>query len=119
MAQRTGPTNPQLQGLIQELKKKSKDANLWSRIAFELERPTRKRRVVNLARINRFTKDNETIIVPGKVLGSGPLNHKLTIAAFSFSQSALDKINQAQAKALSIEAFMKEDIKGKHVRIIG
>jgi len=119
MAKRTGPTNRKLQLLIDELKKKSTEAKLWRRIAFDLEKPTRKRRIVNLARINKYTKENETVIVPGKVLGSGPLNHKLTIAAFSFSQGALEKINKANAKAVSIEAFMKEDIKGKQVRIIG
>jgi large subunit ribosomal protein L18e len=119
MTTRTGPTNPVLLSLIQELKKKGKEAKLWERIAFELERPTRKKRVVNLARINKYTEENETIVVPGKVLGSGPLDHKLTIAAFSFSQGALDKIHQAQAKAVSIKALLKENIKGKQVRIIG
>jgi len=112
-------TNPKLKSLIQELKKKPTEAKLWKRIASDLEKPTRNRRIVNISRINRFTKENETIIVPGKVLGSGLLDHKLTIAAYTFSKGALDKINKANAKAVSLEDFMKEDIKGKQVRIIG
>lgn len=119
MAKRTGSTNPKLHALIQELKKKSVEVKLWKRIALDLEKPTRNRRIVNLSRINRYTKANETIIVPGKVLGSGLLDHNVTIAAYSFSQSALEKINKANAKALSIEDFMKEYIKGKRVRVIG
>jgi len=114
---RTGPTNPDLKNLIQELRKKNE--NIWKRIAFDLEKPTRKRRVVNLSRINRFTRENEIVVVPGKVLGSGLLSHKLTIAAYTFSGSALEKISKANAKAISLEEFMKDDIKGKRVRIIG
>ncbi len=92
MAKRTGPTNIHLKELIIELKKNSisHNSNLWKRIAKELSKPTRVRRIVNLSRINRHTKENENIIVPGKVLASGDLDHKLTIAAWQFSEQALD-----------------------------
>lgn len=118
---RTGPTNQNLRNLIKDLKRLSSEQNikLWKRIVLDLEKPTRQRRVVNLSRISRYTKENDTIIVPGKVLGSGLLNHKLTIAAYSFSQGALQKINKANAKAISIKELMKENIKGKGVKIIG
>lgn len=118
---RTGPTNPNLRELITDLKRLSSEQNikLWQRIAQDLEKPTRQRRAVNLSRINRFTKENETIIVPGKVLGSGLLAHKLTIAANSFSLGALEKINKVNAKAIHISELMKESIKGKRIRIIG
>jgi len=91
----------------------------WKRIALDLEGPTRNRRVVNLSKINRFTKDGEIIVVPGKVLSSGELNHSLTIAAWQFSQNALEKINKKNAKAITIKELMKTNIKGKRVRIIG
>ncbi len=91
----------------------------WNRIASDLEKPTRQRRAVNLSKINRFTKENEIIVVPGKVLSSGELNHKLTIAAWQFSQKALEKINKKNAKAMTIQELMKTNIKEKRVRIIG
>ena len=118
---RTGPTNPVLINLIGELKKRSieQNVNIWRRIADDLEKPTRKRRVVNLSNINRYTKENETIVVPGKVLGSGTLDHKLTIAAYTFSQSALDKITKIGAKVVPLEEISKESPKGKRIRIIG
>ncbi len=118
---RTGPTNPILNDLISELKKRSieQDANLWKRIAEDLEKPTRQRRAVNLSRISRHTKENETIVVPGKVLGSGTLDHKLTIAALNFSQGALDKIIKAGAKVVALDEISKESPKGKRIRIIG
>ncbi len=120
MAKRTGPINQNLKALIQELRKLSNQQNskLWKRIALDLEKPTRQRRVVNISRINRHTKKNENIIVPGKVLGSGVLEHPVTVAAWQFSQQAKEKINKI-GKAIPIQELMKQDIKGKGVRIIG
>jgi large subunit ribosomal protein L18e len=114
-------TNDHLIGLIQELKKKAieTDTKMFKRIATDLEKPTRIRRSVNLSRINRFTKENEVIIVPGKVLGTGDLDHSLTIAAYKFSSSALDKINSSKSKAISINDLISGEIKGKKIRIIG
>ena len=121
MAKRTGPTNPILIKLINELKKRSSEqnVNIWKRIALDLEKPTRNRRIVNLSRINRYTKENEIIVVPGKVLGSGLLNHKLTIAAWQFSQGAKEKMKEAGVKILTLDEISKESPKGKRIKIIG
>ncbi|MDP7141146.1 MAG: 50S ribosomal protein L18e [Candidatus Woesearchaeota archaeon] len=121
MVKRTGPTNSSLISLIESLKALGSENNvpLWKRIAKELEKPRRNARAVNLSKINKYTKEDEVIIVPGKVLGDGVLEHKLTIGAFSYSKSALEKINKAQAKAMLIKDFMGMDIKGKRIRIIG
>lgn len=121
MSKRTGPTNPILNELIQELKKKSieQKIKLWKRIALDLERPTRNRRIVNLSRINRNTKENEIIVVPGKVLGSGVLSHKLTISAFQFSESAKNKILENGSKIIPLTELSNENPKGKRIRIIG
>jgi len=117
----TGPTNPLLIGLIEDLKKSSVDqkVNLWQKIASDLERPTRRRRIVNLSKINRYTKENETIVVPGKVLGSGVLDHKLTISAYQFSDSAKEKLQKAGAKIISLNELIQESPKGKKIKIIG
>jgi large subunit ribosomal protein L18e len=113
--------NEQLQGLIGELKKQSRQENvpIWKRIAIDLEKPTRQRRIVNLSKIARVTKENETIIVPGKVLGTGELGHKLTIAAYTFSGSALEKLAQAKCTWYTIPDFMKKNPKGAKTRVIG
>ncbi len=117
---RTGSTNLELRNLIQELKKKSIEhgVNIWKRVANDLEKPTRKRRIVNLYKINKYTKKDETIIVPGKVLSVGELDHPVTIAAFSFSGAALDKINKI-GKIIPINDLIKVSPKGKKIRIIG
>ena len=121
MAKRTGPTNPLLENLIMELKKRSSEqaVNLWKRIATDLEKPTRQRRVVNLSRINRYTKENEIVIIPGKVLGSGILNHKLTISAYQFSDQAKNKIEKVGAKIIPLLELSNEKPNGKKIKIIG
>ena len=121
MAKRTGPTNPLLRDLIGELKKRSYEQSvyLWKRIALDLERPTRQRRVVNLSRINRHTKENEIIIVPGKVLGTGILNHKITISAYQFSEQAKNKLEKTGARMVTLLELSKEKPNGKRIRIIG
>ena len=65
MVKRTGPTNYQLTNLIEELKTKSieEKSGFWKRIATDLEKPSRQRRVVNLSRINKFSKENETLYI--------------------------------------------------------
>ncbi len=117
----TGATNPILMGLIEDLKKKSVEhkVNIWNKIASDLKRPTRKRRLVNISKINTYSKENETIIVPGKVLGSGILDHKLTISAYQFSDSAKENLEKAGAKIISLSELIKESPKGKRIRIIG
>ena len=117
---RTGPTNPQLRDLIKELRKKAIEhgARIWKRIAEDLEKSTRQRRIVNLYKINKFVKKDETAIVPGKVLGIGELDHSVTIAAWQFSNNALEKINKV-GKAIYISDLLKESPKGKGMRILG
>ena len=121
MSKITGPINPVLQSLIHELKKRSNEqsVNLWKRVANDLEKPTRQRRVVNLSSISRYTKENEVIVVPGKVLGAGDLKHKVTISAFQFSNGAKEKIEKAGAKVITLLELSKENPSGKGIRIIG
>ena len=110
-------TNELLLDLVAELKKTStaKKTKIWKAVALELLKPTRKMREVNLDKINRVTKANDIIVVPGKVLGQGDVDHKVTVAAFNFSESAKAKIKDN----LTIQELMKKNPKGTGVKIIG
>lgn len=118
---RTGPKNEQLRSLVAELKERGhKDKTpLLLRLANDLSKPTRTRRIVNLSRINRFSKNDEVIVVPGKVLATGELDHSVTIAAWTFSGQAKEKIAKANAKAISIQDLLSDGVKGKKIRIFG
>lgn len=97
----------------------SSQAALWKRVADDLEKPTRQRRVVNISRLARYTKPNETIVVPGKVLGSGNLPHSIVVAALDFSTGAKEQIAQANGKAITISELLKQKPKAQDVRILG
>lgn len=114
---KTGPTNIYVKNLIQEIKENAskEESAFWKRIRKELERSRRNRRSVNIERLETHTKDKETIIVPGKVLGDGELTHDITVAALQFSEKAKEKIK----KTMTIKELLKENPKGKGVRIIG
>jgi len=107
-------------GLIVDLKALSREngVNIWRDIARRLERPTRNYSEVNLSKINRYSSEDETVIVPGKVLSSGNIEHKVIVAALDFSESAKEKITNKGGSCLNIEDLVKENPNGSGVKIM-
>ncbi len=120
MVKRTGPTNPILKALIEDLKKKSieKKSNFLKDIVEKLNKPRRQRVEVNLAHIERCTDKNETIIVPGVVIGYGELTKPITVSAWRFSKPAKQKIEKIKGKAISIEELASKNPNGTNVKIM-
>jgi large subunit ribosomal protein L18e len=118
---KTKATNPELLQLISFLSKQSNEhkVDIWRNVAERLAKPRRRKAPVNLSRLNRFTKKSETVIVPGKVLGTGEIEHSVTVAAFAFSAKSKEKIEAARGKCLSFFDLVKKDPKGSKVKIIG
>lgn len=85
----------------------------WTEVAGIISKPKRKFVIVNLSKISKYSKDGETIIVPGKILGEGELSHKITLAAVSASEEAKKKV-----KIHSIEDMVKKHPKGEGLKII-
>ena len=56
-------------------------------------------------------------MVPGKVLGVGEIDHKLTIACLNCSKTARKKIETSGSKLLSIEELIEQNPDGKDVKI--
>ncbi|MBI5046890.1 50S ribosomal protein L18e [Candidatus Micrarchaeota archaeon] len=108
--------NQTLLSLLESLMKSEKP--IWKKIAYELSKPRRQKIEVNLTKISDYADDNRTILVPGKVLGSGGMAKKVTVAAFSFSESAKSMIVAAGGKALTIDALYKSNPDGKEVFIL-
>lgn len=120
MQRATKKTNPQLINLIIMLKETARknEANIWHDIAKKLESPTKNYAEVNISKINRYANESETILVPGKVLGTGSLEQPVKIAALNFSKSALGKIREAQGSCMTIEELMTTNPKGSRIRIL-
>jgi large subunit ribosomal protein L18e len=117
----TKSTNPEIIKLIRYLKKQSREqeADIWHDVAAGLSKPSRQRIAVNLSRINRYTEKSDVVVVPGKVLASGMLDHAVTVAAFDASARAKAKLAAAKAKYLSISELVEQNPKGSNVKIIG
>jgi large subunit ribosomal protein L18e len=120
MVRPTGPTNPVLRKLLRRLRSQGKKqkARIWSEVAERLEGPRRNRAEVNLSRINRYTNDGSTVLVPGKVLAAGKLDHPVTVVAFKFSGSAARKILAVGGKTMSIQQLMEINPRGKGVKLM-
>lgn len=114
-------TSPEYMRVISILRKASNDADaaIWDAVAEKLEKSKHKRFAVNISRVNRASGDSETIIVPGKVLGAGRLDHKISVAAFDFSEEAKAKIEKAGGECLTIQTLVQRNSKGSGVKIIG
>ena len=112
--------NKELERTIEELKANYRKTgqSLWAALSDELNRSKRKRNSVNLSQINRLTKEGDIAAVPGKVLASGTLDHQVTIAAFSFSDAALDKIKTFNSEAKTITQLATEGVELSKVKII-
>ena len=113
-------SNIRLLDLIHTLKAASREneVSIWRDIATRLEGPGKNYAEVNISKINRYAGDGETILVPGKVLGSGLLEMSVTVAALNFSESALAKIRGANGQCMSIEELIRDNPKGSQVRIL-
>lgn len=116
----TKSTNPELIQLIRFLKKQGneKKAKIWRDVAKHLSKTRQQRAAVNLSRINRHTKKRDMVVVPGKILGTGTIDHAVTVAALNMSEKAKDKLAAAKATYLSIPELVKKNPKGANIKII-
>ncbi|NUN11366.1 50S ribosomal protein L18e, partial [Candidatus Micrarchaeota archaeon] len=96
-------------------RKSAKQGKIWDSVADLLEAPSRKKKTASFARLNRITKDGETIVLCSKLLSKGNLNHSLTIACFDYSNKAKDEKN---AKLIGIKELVTKNPKGSGVRIV-
>ena len=117
----THKTNTYLKQLAIDLYTVSAQSKVpvWRRVADDLLRPTRQKRLVNIFKLDLYANDGDVIVVPGKVLGTGDLQKKVTVAAFDFSKSAVEKIKLAKGNTMTIKELVQKNPKGKDVRVFG
>ncbi|MFT4893167.1 MAG: large subunit ribosomal protein L18e [Candidatus Nanohaloarchaea archaeon] len=115
MDKKADPTNPVLLNTIELLQEQ--DASVWNEVAENLGKVNRRRPEVNLSDIERNTEDGDTVVVPGKVLGSGRLTKDVEVAAFKASNSAKNHINE-NGEFKFIEDLVDENPEGSDVKVI-
>jgi large subunit ribosomal protein L18e len=107
--------------MARDLKKASakNDAAIWSKLAEYALKPSIARRDLNLNRIDQLTKENDIVVFPGKVLGTGNISHKITLFSFSISNSAASKIIEKGGKLISHSDLIAQNPTGKGVVLLG
>ncbi|MBC5793223.1 MAG: 50S ribosomal protein L18e [Nanohaloarchaea archaeon] len=115
MDAKADPTNPVLVETIELLKEQ--DAPVYREAAENLGKVNRRRPEVNISDIERNTEEGDTVIVPGKVLGTGYLSKGVKVAAFKASSSAKEKISE-EGEFKFIEDLVEENPKGEEVKIL-
>ena len=98
---------------------KNNKTPLWRVLEKELAGPRANRREVNVRRLAEITSPNDVVAIPGKVLGTGSIGHKLTVSAFSISQTAAKKVIDSGGKVITFDDLIKKHPDGRGVRIIG
>jgi len=114
-------TNQVVIRMARDLKKAStkNDAPIWAKLAEYALKPSVARRDINLYKIGQLTKENDTVVFPGKVLGTGNVPHKITLCSFSISSSAASKIIENGGKIISYTELIEKNPTGKGVVLLG
>ena len=114
-------TNQVVIHMAKDLKKAStkNDAAIWGKLAEYALKPSIARRDLNLNRIDQLTKENDIVVFPGKVLGTGNISHKIILFSFSISNSAATKIIKKGGKLITYSDLIEQNPTGKGVVLLG
>lgn len=115
-------TNPHLVDTVLALKQASREheAPVWRAVAEQLEKPNRVHPDVNVEELQRVADEDATlVVVPGKVLGGGYLDRSLSVAAWNFSSTAEEKIDDAGGRTLLLPDAVEEHPDGEGVQVVG
>lgn len=92
---------------------------IWKSIEKKFKSSRSNRSEVNVSKLDNITKEGDIVIVPGKVLGSGIINHKIILSSFSISVAAMKKVIDCGGEVITINELVEQYPDGKGVRIIG
>jgi large subunit ribosomal protein L18e len=90
----------------------------WNEIAKIVSGPTSRHSAINLDEISKNIKDGDKVVIPGKVLGAGELNKKISISALSFSETAKEKLKHAKIEITELKEEIKNNKEAKGVKIL-
>ena len=113
--------NPVVLRTAREFKKMSAvhDAPIWAKLAEYMLKPSSARRNTNIKQIGHLTKADDTVVFPGKVLGTGSISHAITLYSFSISARALTKIREAGGTVVTHKSLVASNPTGKGVVLLG
>ena|SRR3989338_5423004 len=90
----------------------------WSAFAQRLSASTRKHAVINLTQIDKVATLGDTIVVPGRVLGSGDVTKRIRVCALGFSASAVAKLKKNKSEVVSLIEEIQKNPKAEGVKVL-
>jgi large subunit ribosomal protein L18e len=116
-----GTTSYYTQGLINDFEKlyRKEKKPLFERIVKELKKSSRQKRDLNISKINRYSVEGSNVIVLGKVLSAGSMDHKVSVLAFAYSKEALEKLKKSGSSAKLMDDLAKSGKVPQKVIILG
>ena len=105
-----GPEKPETIKTIKTLSS-AKNAKLFKVLAGYVKKPRRQQVEVNINKIALHSKPNSVVVVPGKVLASGEIKHKVDVVALSFTETAKKKIKASGGDVHDFEWLVKRGAK--------
>ncbi len=114
----TGPSDYYTRKIARTLWKTKR--RIWKDVSKRITKPKKNKVEINLYKINNKTKNGDLIIVPGKILGMGSLDHTVIIACLKASKSAKKIVENSstESKIISIEELLEKNPSGSNVKII-
>lgn len=106
--------NPELVETLMKAKKNDK----WLEVAGLLSMPRRLMAEKNLDEIDKESKEGDTIVIAGKVLGNGDISKKIKISALSFSHEAEKKLKAKKCEMLSLIKEIETNKKAEGIKIL-
>lgn len=107
-------TNP----ILAESILKAKKLTAWLKLANMISVPRRLQSSVNLDEIEKQTKEGDTVLIPGKVLGSGEVSKKIRIVALGFSKQAREKLKKNKCEIVSVLEEAKVNPKAHGIKVM-
>lgn len=90
----------------------------WFSLAHILSGSSSKLSAVNLSELDAKTTAGDTVVIPGKVLGSGNLTKKIRICALSASLETLEKLKKSKSEFVTILDEIKKNPKAEGIKLI-
>lgn len=107
-------TKPELVETIFKARKNDK----WMAVASIISYPRRLQISKNLDEIEKETKEGDTIVIPGKVLGKGEVSKKIRVAAIDFSEQAREKLKARKCEIVSIKEEIKVNPTARGIKVL-
>ena len=107
--------------LAKELKNaaKNNDAPIWMKLSKSALKSNSNQKTINLKKIDENSNDGNAVVIPGKVLATGTISHKIILSSFSISNSAAKKIKESGGEVLKFSEMIERFPTGNGVKIIG